>query len=496
MKRLIAMILFLAMLWMVTSALAADLTLPVKMQRQMQHDGNGMKGSIQIHSNADPVKDPFLYAVQNAEFDILRNASGAQWHMIFFQPDETEQQKNRTEFYFNGEKIYLRSDFLPDQVYNLSEEAVLATFLNVPRGENPTILPALLSMFTLQDNKQDSWDPVIARYSKMLELWMGDYFTEPEMIRNEDGSSWMRITYLVPYADVCSEIAQIITTAASDPEVTALLSTILTEEEKNLYFNPSMGVFYEEALKNLQLTGDIQFEKTVTAMGDMISSEIKIPLSEEITGYSMLDISSRDHTTSYTISGNKQVICLDIPENLQELTANDEYEMSAYVLRCAKDAENFDKNYSYSIKVVRTTEKSYDEETSKEHEIHRYTISLEQNKENLPETVLPDMIPSLDPISMDIELHYSGKTGPNAPTTLNINAQIIKGDLNVSIEGKIKTASTWPFVPFSAENAVQLISLKDEAASGYIREWIANATTGIKRLEESTDTGIQTVEGE
>ena len=122
--------------------------------------------------------------------------------------------------------------------------------------------------------------------------------------------------------------------------------------------------------------------------------------------------------------------------------------------------------------------------------------ALEQNKENLPETVLPDMIPSLDPISMDIELHYSGKTGPNAPTTLNINAQIIKGDLNVSIEGKIKTASTWPFVPFSAENAVQLISLKDEAASGYIREWIANATTGIKRLEESTDTGIQTVEGE
>ena len=86
MKRLIAMILFLAMLWMVTSALAADLTLPVKMQRQMQHDGNGMKGSIQIHSNADPVKDPFLYAVQNAEFDILRNASGAQWHMIFFHP--------------------------------------------------------------------------------------------------------------------------------------------------------------------------------------------------------------------------------------------------------------------------------------------------------------------------------------------------------------------------------------------------------------------------
>ena len=48
MKKILALTVCVILICTASVSLAADLTLPVKLQRQMQHDGNGLKGSIRI----------------------------------------------------------------------------------------------------------------------------------------------------------------------------------------------------------------------------------------------------------------------------------------------------------------------------------------------------------------------------------------------------------------------------------------------------------------
>ena len=68
---------FILCLIMVCTAVVsfADETLPPseKIQRQMQNDGNGVKGSFRIDANAPD--QPLFTTIQGAEYDILRNAS-------------------------------------------------------------------------------------------------------------------------------------------------------------------------------------------------------------------------------------------------------------------------------------------------------------------------------------------------------------------------------------------------------------------------------------
>ena len=493
MKRLITFVLCLMMICTTSSSFAADLTIPVKMERQMQHDGNGLKGSFTIHANADPEKDPVLFAVQNAEYSLLRNASGDSWHLVMFQTDDSEQQRNRSELYRTKDALYFRSDFLPDHVYVISAEALFATFLDVGKGDNPSLMPAMLSMITMNESSRSGWETIASKYGKMLEIWLGGFAREPELTYNSEGTAQMNLIYEVPYEDVCQEIVTLVTTAAADPDVSAWIDAFITPEEKDVYLNPYLAEFYLDALKNLQIFGNIRFVKTVTALGEMISTEISIPLSSAITGYSTLVIVNSNHMISYTLSGDSQTLRLIIPEDLKELTSSDDYNFTAWLIRHSSSDETL--NIAYQIDLKRTTEKSYDEETAKEHEIHRYSIAASVNTDFLPETISADMFAHLEPIQADLEFHYSGKTGPNAPVTLGIAAQIIRGDLNISIDGKIKTSSTWPFVPFSVEQPVPVSSFKKEVISEYVDEWVQHAVTGVQRLG-GLDSDMQIVEGE
>ena len=496
MKKLIATILCLMMLvCAVSAATAGDVTLPIKMERQMQHDGNGLKGSFTIEANADAVKDPLIYAVQNAEYSILRNASGKDWHLIIFQTDESEQQYNLSELYQAEESLYFRSDMLPGKVIALSPEALLATFVIVSRGENPDIVPAVLSMFNMKDADREAWEPVAARYGKMLEIWMGEYITEPEMISGGDGPSRMNLTYVVPYEDACKEFGTLIASASADPDVIALLSGIMTDEERAIYLNPALGDFYAEALKGLGITDDIRFVKTVTALGEMIASEIVIPLPAAVTGYSSLTIASRNHTTAYTLNGDEQAIRVIIPEDAEELIAQTEYEMTAYLIRC--DKKKTDLNIACKVDIKRTTENSYDNETSREHETHHYIISAARDTENLPEGVTENMIPETETIDAQLDLHYSGKTGANSPTTLEMTLKLNRGDLDVSVNGKIKTSSTWPFLPFSVDQPEKPNAYTEDVITGYLTEWTQHAITDIRHLDLNPQEQIEVVnEGE
>ena len=67
MKKLFILLATIAMICASIGSFAEELTLPVKMERQIQNDGNGLKGSFIISSDSDAEDYPFLAALQNAE---------------------------------------------------------------------------------------------------------------------------------------------------------------------------------------------------------------------------------------------------------------------------------------------------------------------------------------------------------------------------------------------------------------------------------------------
>ena len=487
MKKTFALIIILTVLCATSFSVAAELTLPVKMERQMQHDGNGLKGSLRITANASPEKHPLLYAIQNADYSILRNMSGEMWHLVLFQSDEQEQQTNRFELYQGESHLFFRSDYLPDRVFSLPEtKDFMSAIFNGESSDsgNPPVLDVLVKVFTMKETERSRWTPVIEKYSKKLEVWLADFAKEPELLRNTDGSVQMNLIYTAPADALRKEMINLITEAASDSDVTELLKGIMTEEQHNLYMNADLASYYTEALNGINLNSDMRFVKTVSALGEMIGSEIILPLDSATTGFHTLTIRTHDGKTEYKLEGEQGIILIETPEEIPEILAQESYDAKARYTYISTADEGRDKNQSLKISINKTYSASFDSETEKEHEIHHYDITIGRDTEHLPDGVSEDDIPAFETVHIDAVLHFSGKAGPNAPTILETDIQVEQADLKVQISGKLKTAATWPFVPFNTEHAISVTEMSEGEATAALLEWMTNATERTVRISD------------
>ena len=486
MKKLLSIILCLMMICTAALSFADDNLIPsVKIQRQMQNDGNGVKGSFRIDADASITEYPIIAALQNAEFDILRNASEDQWHLVIFQKDEEGQQINKTELYQESTGLYLRSDFLPDRVFLIPEATDLIPDSFNGAGENPSIIPVIVSLANMSGPEQTRWEPAIQKYSSMLETWLAGYATTPELQRNADGTTQMKLIYIVPAEDIRTEIVTLIKTAAQDPELTALLASVMTEEQRSIYANAGLEPYYNDVMNGIDLTGEMRFEKDVSTMGEMISSRITLPLDPAVTGYRALEIFSKDGLTGYTLTGDPGVIRLVIPEKAEDITGQQAYEGSCYFLRCSKAEDEKASNLAVRIHIRKTYDTYSDEETGKIHEIHHYTISVERDTADLPAEVTDEDIPAFETMNIDADFHFSAKAPQSSPVTVESIITYQRGEFHMTITGKVKTAATWAFVPFSIDNIKPLNGISAEELGVTLAEWIQNASANIRRAEKT-----------
>lgn len=484
MKRILSFILLVMMISITAVSLADDSTIPsIKIRRQMQNDGNGVKGSFRIDTAGSVADHPVIAAVQGAEFDILRNASEDRWHLTVFQQDAEGQQINRTELYREEAGLYLRSDFLPDRVFLIPEATDLIPDSFNGTGENPSILSVVTSLASMTDAEKTRWEPVTEKYSGMLETWLAGYADAPELQRYQDGTVHMKLIYVVPTDDVRREIVNLIKTAAADPEVMTLLAPVMTEEQRAIYLNAGLEEYYKEVMNGIDLQGEIRFEKTVSTMGEMISSRILLPLDPAVTGYRSLEISGGNGRTGYTLAGDTETLRLVIPDGLTEIMGQAPFEGTAFFLRRSTAVEKKDGNLALRIDIRKTYEMHTDEETGRIHEDHHFTVTAERDTTDLPEGVTDEEFPAFDAANIDADFHFSGKAPQSSPVTLESRIDYTRGKFNLVITGKIKTAATWAFVPFSVENVKPLTGMSPEETAAVLAEWIQNAAAGIRRAD-------------
>ena len=496
MKKKMCFLLAFFMMLVTINCEAASYTLPEKMKNQLAI-GSGLKGTFSITAEGPKAKTPFLDAVTDAEFSILGISSGDDFYYSVFQTDQSETQSALSELYRKEGICYFRSDMVQGKILAFPTSVQLMDSFFPAKGENPSLASFYVNYLTLsEDERNNRWKPVLTRYQNELEMWLADFTLQPDLVKQDSGSLALDFTYVIPASELKARIIALFEEFASDGELQALLDTVMTPEQKNVYFNGNLSYFYEEALQSLDLNQEVRMNKRVTAMGVVLSSSIFLPLDPSVTGYRSLTVENAEKQTVYKLEKEDQAVILVLPasddENLQD------YRKSVWLTRLSQaDGENtVPSNISVRLDIEKNS-KLYDDAEEKSHQEDHYQISIQRDVKYIPEGFDPGSVFEFEQINADLTLHYYSKYSQNSATTLEISAEIRQGDSRLSISGTMKTAKPWLFMPFEIIDPITVDPKNTAELITYATDWISNAGSIIrhKSADEavSADTGTEQV---
>lgn len=482
-KRLLTLIILIIVMTVGTCQ-AAGYTLPEKMYNQLAI-GSGLKGTFSIIAEGDAFDTPFIKAISDATYSIRGILSGTDLHYYVFQTDTQEQQSAFSELYRKEGIYYFRSDMVQGQVLSFPTADQYLASLFPSEGDNPSAAPFMAKIISLSENERnDQWNPVLTRYQNELEMWLADFTVNAETVKLESGNSALDFTYEIPMADVNARIIKLFSELTADPDVMKILDSVMTKEEKDIYANANLIYYYQDALNSFDMNRTLRMNKRVSAMGDVLRYRLDLPLDEKSTGYQALSIESKNSVTFYTLTNQKQVIALGIPEkNENEMPS---YEKSFWFAKVCTSAEDDEGKGNLSVRIdIRKTCETYNDDDEKSHEKDQYYITIEKDLNCLPEDLDHDIIPEFDIIKADVNLHYFSKYAQNSATTLEVQANISRGSSVLSLDGKVKTAAPWLFKPFDVNNPIQISADPQKELVPYLTDWISNAASMIHHTEET-----------
>lgn len=492
MKRRVISVIVLLIVFVTGTCHAAGYTLPEKMKNQLSI-GSGLKGSFSVSAEGEKFGTPFLKAITDAEWAVRGIRSGEDLHYYVFQTNDREEQTALSEVYRKDGIYYLRSDMVQGKILAFPVLSQMIASLFPESGENGSASSFIANIINLPENiRKDKWEPVLQKYQNQLELWLAEFTVTADTVKMENGLSALDFSYEIPIDSIYEQSVKLIGDFAKDPEVTALLDTVMTDEEKKTYLNGNLLYFYMDSLHALQIDQPVKMSKRVSAIGDVLRFRLELPLDERTTGYQSVDIETIDQLTVITIRKTGQIMVAAFPES--EKLKQQSFEQSLWFARLNADPEKEKENIAVRIDIVKTNE-TY-EKDEKTHEINHYNVKVMQDTKYLPAdsdlTVLPDY-PNTD---LSIDFHYSSKYAQNSATTLEISADVRQNNSEMTIQGKFKTAAPWLFMPFEIIDPIPVGTEKETVFDPYITDWISNAASMIHHSgmeQEPVTEAVETV---
>ena len=330
--------------------------------------------------------------------------------------------------------------------------------------------------------QKEKWDPVLTRYQNELEMWLAGFAVDAETVKLETGLSALDFTYDIPMEEVNKQIVTLFGELSVDPEINMLLDSVMTAEEKALYANANLLYYYQDALNSFDMSRALKMKKRVSAIGEVLSFGLELPLDEHSTGYNLLCVDSISDLTIYTLRNQEQVMLLGIPEKND--TQNTSFEKDIWIAKVITDPSNreAENNYSVRINIKKTSSvyKNGEGDDVKNHEEDQYDIIIENNASYLPSDIDLSVIPEFAAINANISLHYSSQYAQNKATTLEIQASIKQDNTQLQLKGKVKTAAPWIFMPFEIVNPEPVGTDIEKVFVPYFTDWVSNAASMIE----------------
>ena len=224
--------------------------------------------------------------------------------------------------------------------------------------------------------------------------------------------------------------------------------------------------------------------KRVSAIGDVLRFRLELPFDERTTGYRSVDIETIEQLTVITIRKTGEIMVAAFPET--EKLKQPSFEQSVWFARLNADPEKEKDNLAVRIDIVKKNE-TY-EKDEKTHEINHYDIKVLQDTKYLPADSDLSLLPEYTDMDISLDLHYSSKYAQNSATTLEIGADVRRGDSSMNIQGKFKTAAPWLFMPFEIIDPVPVGTDKEAVLDPYITDWISNAASMIHHNDSEPET--------
>ncbi len=478
MKRVICLILCMTVLFAAFPAFAAiSYTLPEKMEKQLSI-GSGLKGSFSLHGEGT---DPLILSLsflQDAELQIRSLLSGDDLLCSVYQTGDAEEQRALTELYRKENRFYLRSSLLPEEIYVFPDIEEIADSLRKTEG-NPSFASALIRWLQMDGNERARLlEPVTEMLDREMEIWLAPYADVSQVHTLENGTSAVDLNYQIPFADLKAEIIHLLGILLQDSGGQELMNSILSDEQKEIYANPDLSYFYERALEALGNSFDIQYTRTVSTLGDTVSSHLELPLDEERAGFSSLEMDEYNSMISYTLRSEEGIVTL-LHESEIDFFGSDDFSVWLY-MRGIEDDKGYE-THGLRIDIHHQTELSSDEE-NRNHQTERWLLRAEKDLSRLPDEEKKNaaQYPEETPIVLDATFHYYSRSSQSSPTNLDIQVLLEKQDLSLSLSAKLKTASPWEFQPFDTNGAVEWLSLSEDVRTLKLAEGLGRAMEQIQ----------------
>ena len=345
---------------------------------------------------------------------------------------------------------------------------------------NPPILPDLVRIIAA-DLKDGETPFSTAQLEKEIEVWISAFKSSNTIQSSETLTPRLTQEYHIPVSTLFNAAANLVRTLTEDDAAMEYFRKTLTAEQIDTYLNPDLAYYYLDAMKNLNLEGDIIFTKTVSALGETIESSLTLPLDGKKTGFSSVTFESDETRKSFLLSGKKGIFYLNLPIGFDfKADAYDETIRLAYVNGSNPDG----RNLALLIRASKEHDKYDDADDSRNHEEDHYTIHIEKDTSGLPGIIGEELIPDMEPADAKIDLHYYSKLQLSSPTILEISCEIRQGGYEFSLAGKLKSASWWIFAPFDIAGAIDAVRYSREDFRKLKDQWIKNADQKLERTPE------------
>lgn len=473
MKRIICLVMALAMTFTCAGALAAQYDgLPEKMMLQMEL--SGLKGSVTLSATGNPELEALLNGLfQDTTLEIrgIRSSGQAQYQ-AYFQRGET--QLGLTQFFGDEASFVLSSALAPEDKLRFSAtESLLQQLLPQDEGMNPQWYTAGLKLLQVDEETwAASWEPALAPYEQALELWLNEYAAAPTVIRQEDGETRMQVNYEIPASAVKTEAAALVRSMLIDDTLRGLLAGIMSESQAAAYLNGDWAEYYAQRIDALNLTGTINLERQMALTGDVLYTKILLPVPAEETGYDTLMIYQEGDALTVTLAGSEDTLIFSVTEKEEGVSG---IRVQGVVERQMMDDEEGSFRTEYSL--LRTTRESIDDDGRQ----HQY--------ESLTMTLTPE---EGDAMELTALAHFHSLSANRNPTTLELDASWKQGEMTLTLQGEFKTTSPWVLQVMDDTGAKDVASLSKQELEDILADYADGGLALIQQMATATPTDMET----
>lgn len=470
--------LLLCLTFACTTALAAEYTLPEKMDRQITF-GSGVKGAVTLAVAGGSEWLDLLLPFTGSDLQIRYIINGDRFQGQLYALDEQEQQRALTQIYGDDEHIYLRSDLVPDTVLSLPAGSGLMEALFGREDGNPTYYSVVNALLGIpEEDWEADWAPVLAPYESALEQWLTDFASEPSITQTDSGTSNMTLRYAIPADALKSAMKDLMRQFLQDSALMDLLLPLLSDEQQAAYLNPAIGYYYDAVIDSLPLQGELTMVRTLSTRGEMLESTLVMPLPDNDNGWSTLTCVIADRETSLTLTGAEQSVTLVTKESavMSDRTIWDG------VFRYLP-AEGTPISASFSL--VKQFSAYTDEADGRAHESTEWRLTAKPDLSHLePNDPARDAYAEFEDIDISLSTHYYSKEHLNDPTTLELTLSAHLPSLTLDMAMALRTTSPWVLSDLPTTGSELVLELTPERITELLTSFSRNAALTMTSLTE------------